>query len=82
MPDLAPEVRDLVSRIRQYIQARSQAADTVKGIAGAWLGLSGEEAWLPAVEQALEHLVSTGEMQRQRLADGTVMYSVAARSRH
>jgi len=68
MPDLAPEVRDLVSRIRQYILTRSQAADSVKGLA--------------AVEQALEHLVSTGEMQRQRLADGTVMYSVAPRSRH
>lgn len=82
MPDLAPEVRDLVNRIRQYIQTRSQAADTVKGVAGVWLGLSGEEAWLPAVEQALEHLVSTGEMQQQRLADGTVMYSVTGRGRH
>ncbi|HXV07369.1 MAG TPA: hypothetical protein VD791_05030 [Burkholderiales bacterium] len=82
MPDLAPEVRALVSRIRQYILTRSQAADSVKGVAGAWLELSGEEAWLPVVEQALEHLVATGEMQRQRLADGTVMYSVATRIRH
>jgi hypothetical protein len=82
MPDLAPEVRALVSRIRQYILTRSQAADSVKGVAGAWLELSGEEAWLPVVEQALEHLVATGEMQRRRLADGTVMYSVATRIRH
>ena len=54
MPDLAPEVRALVSRIRQYILTRSQAADSVKGVAGAWLELSGEEAWLPAVEQAVK----------------------------
>jgi hypothetical protein len=79
MPEPDAEVRDLVARVRQYIRTRAHAADTVKGIASAWLGLRGEDAWATAMEQALDHLCTTGEMERQCFADGTVVYSVAAR---
>ena len=75
MSGLEPEARDLVDSIRHYLLERPFAADTVKGVASEWLGLRAGVAWLETVERALDHLVANGEMQRQMLADGKVMYS-------
>lgn len=59
--------------IRRYVREHPGAADSAAGIAAWWLreptGVS------EAVEEALAQLVREGVLQREQLADGTVVYS-------
>jgi hypothetical protein len=59
--------------IRRYVREHPGAADSAAGIAAWWLreprGMS------PAVEEALAELVREAVLQREQLADGTVIYS-------
>lgn len=65
---------ELAAEIASYLRNHPDAADTVEGVAQWWLARQRYESALPRVEQALEHLVATGQATRRRTADGTVLY--------
>ena len=66
--------------ILQYLQAHPDAGDTVDGIAEWWLSqhdapYANESVVL--VEQALDHLVQRGLVERHVLVEGTILYEAA-----
>ena len=64
----------VAAAIRRYLCDHPNAADTLEGIARWWLsGNSGNEL-LTDVERAMEQLMTQGEVVRQTLRDGTVIY--------
>ena len=64
----------VAAAIRRYLCDHPNAADTLEGIARWWLsGNSGNER-LANVQRAIEQLVNRGEVVRQTLRDGTVIY--------
>lgn len=68
------DIAAVVAAIRRYLCDHPYAADTAEGIARWWLsGTSGNEL-LTDVERAMEQLVAQGEVVRQTLSDGTVIY--------
>ena len=64
----------LAERIRRYVREHPNAADTLDGVAGWWLGGGTEGEWLETVKIALERLVASGELTRRTLGDGTVIF--------
>lgn len=78
MPTPAPDPVDaIVQAVLAYLAGHPQAADSVAGVARWWVGDDGRLG-LPLVQQALDRLVIAGELRRQRLADGSVLYARAA----
>lgn len=77
MTDGSSEVMRIADCIRRYVREHPGAADSAAGIAAWWLreprGVS------PEVEEALAELVREGVLQREQLADGTVVYGAARR---
>jgi hypothetical protein len=68
------DIAAVAAAIRRYLREHPNAADTLEGIARWWLsGNSGNEL-LTDVERALEELVAGGEVVRQTLRDGTVIF--------
>jgi hypothetical protein len=51
----------------------------VEGIAVWWVVKPGEDGWLEAVTTAVDQLVGSGEMRKEVLPDGRVVYSGATR---
>jgi hypothetical protein len=78
--DLAERRRRLRGAIVAYLEKHPAASDTPDGICRWWLRPSGSDEDVATVEQALEELVLTGEMQRRLLPDGGVVYLAAPRS--
>ncbi len=66
----------IVQAVLAYLARHPQAADSVDGVARWWVGDDGRLG-LPLVQQALDRLVTAGELRRQRLADGSVLYARA-----
>ena len=68
------DIAAVAAAIRRYLRDHPNAADTLDGIARWWLsGNSGDEL-LTDVERAMQQLVTQGEVVRQTLLDGTVIY--------
>jgi len=67
-------VDELAQTIRDYLSTHPNAADTLEGVATWWLSGSTDKHWLAHVERAMEQLVRQGEVARQILRDGTVIY--------
>ena len=66
---------DLARAILEYLLSHPHAADSAEGVARWWLGELGVAATLPEVELALSQLVASRALRRERLADGTTLYS-------
>ncbi|MBX3599014.1 MAG: hypothetical protein KF863_00215 [Rubrivivax sp.] len=66
----------IVQAVLAYLARHPQAADSLHGVARWWVGDDGRLG-LPLVQQALDRLVVAGELRRQRLADGSVLYARA-----
>ena len=64
----------LAQTIRDYLSTHPNAADTLEGVATWWLSGSADREWLDHVERAMEQLMRQGEVVRQILRDGTVIY--------
>ena len=64
----------LADRIRRYVREHPNAADTLEGVAAWWLSGSADAASLRRVQEAIDRLVSEGEVSRRTLGDGTVIY--------
>ncbi len=76
---MSDEERESISRIanqiRAYLSAHPQAADTLAGITGWWLGHDGTGMHPAAVQEALNYLVAERELTRIPSADGSVLYA-------
>jgi hypothetical protein len=68
------DIDALAAALRSYLIEHPNAADTLEGIARWWLAGEVGEAWFSTVQRAVEQLVMRGEMARQTLGDGTVVY--------
>ncbi len=64
----------LAAAIRGYLSGHPNAADTLEGVARWWLRGRSGNALLTDVERAMEQLVTTGDVLRHTLSDGTVIY--------
>lgn len=71
----------IVQAVLAYLARHPQAADSVDGVARWWVGDDGRLGQ-PLVQQALDRLVVAGELRRQRLADGSVLYARAGALPH
>jgi hypothetical protein len=70
----ATDVAAAAAAIRRYLRDHPHAADTLEGIASWWLSGNAGNERLTNVQRAIEQLVSQGEVVRQVLRDGTVIY--------
>jgi hypothetical protein len=68
------EIAAVAAAIRRYLCHHPNAADTLEGIARWWLSGSSGNKLLTDIERAMEQLVTQGEIVRQTLRDGTVIY--------
>lgn len=68
------DVAAVAVSIRRYLLDHPNAADTLEGVARWWLSGDADHEWLSKVQRAIEQLVNRGEMVRQTLRDGTVIY--------
>ena len=57
-----------------YLARHAQAADSLAGVARWWVGDDGAYS-VEQVRVALDHLVDSGALRRERLADGTEWYA-------
>jgi len=58
-----------------YLRARPNAAETLEGILNWWLPRQRYETERRRVEQALDELLARGLIAKQRLIDGTILYT-------
>lgn len=68
------DVDAVAESIHRYLREHPNAADTLEGVASWWLSGDADKEWLITVERAIEQLVTRGELVRQTLRDGTVIY--------
>lgn len=71
----APPPADVAAELLDYLRERPNAADTLDGIMNWWLPRQRYETEQRKVEQALEQLVALGLVAKNRLSDGTILYS-------
>lgn len=77
---MATEIDDgrldlLVGEIARYLAEHPAAADSVEGIRRWWLMRQRFEEAAMQVERALARMEAAGQVRRQVLPDGTVIYS-------
>jgi len=70
-------LRQRCDEILQYLKAHPDAGDTAEGIAEWWLTEQGTDESEVLVEQALNHLVKQGLLERHVLVEGTILYELA-----
>jgi hypothetical protein len=72
---------DIAERLRGYLDANPDAADTIEGVEQWWLADVTIDQWVRAsLERALERLVDEGRLVKRTGADGSVIW-VAVRPR-
>ncbi|WEN13744.1 hypothetical protein PY254_10860 [Rhodanobacter sp. AS-Z3] len=59
-----------------YLAQHPDAADTLDGIVSWWLPTQRYEAERQCVEKALEHMVERGQLCRDHLPGGSVLYAL------
>ncbi|TAM62908.1 MAG: hypothetical protein EPN49_03170 [Rhodanobacter sp.] len=64
-----------------YLRRHPRAADTLRGIVNWWLPRQHYESGCQRIERALDTLVAKGELRRDRLPDGEVLYALNNRTR-
>lgn len=70
----AEQVKDIASAISRYLTSRPDACDTIDGIARWWLARQRYEDSLLLVQEALDHLESSGEVLKLPMPGGKVAY--------
>jgi hypothetical protein len=71
------EIVAVARKIRNYLQAHPEAADSLEGIVAWWLTRQRYEESLANVQTALEHLIATGVVSKCTRPDGHIIYSSA-----
>lgn len=67
----------LVAVLLAYLASHPQAADSLAGVARWWVG-DDSAVSVEQVRRALDRLVDSGTLRRERLADGTEWYAGTA----
>ena len=67
----------LADEIARYLAEHPAAADSAEGIRRWWLLRQRFDEAAEQVQRALDRLEATGQVKRQVLADGTVIYGAA-----
>lgn len=73
-PDHSETVSFAASQILGYLERHPLAADTVRGITNWWLREQGVQVPEAIVAEALEGLVTKGQVERQVAAGGEVLF--------
>jgi hypothetical protein len=68
-------VAELCGAIRRYVERHPDAADTAEGIRQWWISDVGRRPTAAELAEALEQLVESHALQRNRLASGAAIYS-------
>lgn len=71
--------RVIADAIRSYLAAHPKASDTAHAVAHWWLLREQVQASEEDVVAALEHLIETGEVEKQRLSSGETVYGACRR---
>ena len=69
--------REVEHAVLGYLTQHPDAADTLDGIVGWWLPQQRFETERLRIEQALVHLVELGQLRRDRLPGGAVLYALS-----
>ncbi|MDE2154820.1 MAG: hypothetical protein KGJ32_02835 [Xanthomonadaceae bacterium] len=72
---------DIQLTLLAYLHRHPRAADTLRGIVSRWLPQQRYESGCQRIEQALDALIAKGELRRDRLPDGEVLYALNSRTR-
>jgi len=70
-----PAAVTVAQELLEYLNEHPGAADTLEGIMSWWLPRQRYEREVRNIEQGLEELVAQGVVRKDRLIDGTVLYS-------
>lgn len=70
-----PRLSHVAAELLSYLSNHPMAADTLEGITSWWLPRQRYEMERRRIEQALEELVEQGLVTKNRLVDGTTLYS-------
>ena len=70
----AASVHAVAEVIRDHLEVRAQAGETLEGASAWWLGSSRLDLRLASVDEALESLVARGTVARVVMATGQVLY--------
>ncbi|MGO4700708.1 hypothetical protein [Dyella sp. 2RAB6] len=68
--------REVEGAVLAYLAQHPDAADTLDGIVSWWLPQQRYETERQRIEQALSHLVERGQLRRDRLPGGAVLYAL------
>ena len=71
------DLQKIADQIECYLKCRPNAADTLEGIVQWWLPHQSYEQGKAQVQKTLEDLVAQGVVKKDRLSDGTAIYSSA-----
>lgn len=71
------QVESVANEISRYLDAHPYAADSIEGIAEWWLARQRLEETVSMVQQAIEHLVEQGQVEKVVGHSGKVIYSKA-----
>ncbi|HEX7111738.1 MAG TPA: hypothetical protein VF216_04790 [Mizugakiibacter sp.] len=77
----AAESGEIEGAVLGYLRDHPQAADTLDGIVNWWLPLQRYETARSRIERALGRLVAGGQLRRDRLPDGAVLYALNEKAR-
>ncbi|GAA0710443.1 hypothetical protein FHW84_004332 [Dyella sp. SG562] len=68
--------REVEGAVLAYLTQHPDAADTLDGIVSWWLPQQRYVTERRRIEQALSHLVERGQLRRDRLPGGAVLYAL------
>jgi hypothetical protein len=67
---------EVASAVLSYLQRHPNAADTLDGIVSWWLPQQRYETERQHIKRTLGEMVERGELRRDRLPDGAVLYAL------
>ena len=77
MDELPPQLAEIESILRRYLQSHPQAVDTERGIREWWLRDARSSYAARDVRAAIGRLVDAGELVERQLPDGECIYVCA-----
>jgi Fe2+ or Zn2+ uptake regulation protein len=68
-------IAEIACQIQHYLATHPNAADSVEGVLRWWLMRQHYEESATKVQQALDHLVEEGVIEKEMLSDGKAVYA-------
>jgi hypothetical protein len=73
---MRPSTEDIADEIRRYCRLNPNARDSLDGIAW-WVAFQRMEEARGDLQAAIDDLVARGQLSRQQIADGSVVFACA-----